>query len=579
MNQFLKNVKGKRRTNEKFMVKISIVLMTIMLSIGILAPLSQIVIRSFKDNDGKYVGMRNFIDYFSTNSLSVALKNTMFISVTTAIISVTLALFYTYGITRTNMKGKSLFKAIAILPIFAPTMLYGISLMYLFGNQGIVTNYLGINIHLYGPVGIIISEIMYAFPQSVLILLVGFSLTDYRIYEAADTLGTSEIDKFIKITIPSIRYALISSFFVSFTMSFTDFGAPKIVGGNFNVLATDIYKQVIGQQNISMGAAVGIIMLIPAVISFVVDRMISKKQSTTITSKSTTYKIKQNPLRDQLYSVYCIFIGSLILMIIGMAVIASFIKVWPYDMSLTLDHYGFKYAATNGLDTYFNSLKVAILTSIFGTIFTFTNAYLIEKINQFKILRRISYFLSIIPLALPGLVIGLAYILFFNKPYFHISLLNINIGNPFNFLYGTMAILVIANIVHYYSVPFITANTALKMLDKEYEIVGKSMNIPFYKLFMKVTIPMSFPAILEIAVYYFVNAMVTVSAVVFLYTSKLKLASISIVNMEDAGDLAPAAAMAVLILLTNIVVRAAYEHGTRKIKKKTEAWQNEQTVA
>ncbi len=214
------------------------------------------------------------------------------------------------------------------------------------------------------------------------------------------------------------------------------------------------------------------------------------------------------------------------------------------------------------MQPFWNSLLVAFYSAVAGTVITFVNAYIIEKTRFLKGMRQVGYFLSILPLALPGLVIGLAYIFFFNHP-----------DNPLNWIYGTVLILVIANIVHFYAVPFITATTALKKLDKEFELASESMGVPFYITFLRVTVPMSLPAILEIAVYYFINSMVTISAVVFLYSADFKLASVSIVNMDDAGDVAAAAAMSVLIVATNIVVRIVYEIGTRKVRKKTEAWQ------
>ena len=158
------------------------------------------------------------------------------------------------------------------------------------------------------------------------------------------------------------------------------------------------------------------------------------------------------------------------------------------------------------------------------------------------------------------MVIGLSFIFFFNSSV-----------NPLNFIYGTVIILVLANMVHFYSVPFVTASSALKKLDREYENVADSMKIPGWKSFLRIVAPLSLPAILEIFLYYFMNSMVTVSAVVFLYSAQFKIASIAITHMEEAGDIAQAAAMSILILLVNIIARGLYEFLVYKIKKKNEA--------
>lgn len=138
-----------------------------------------------------------------------------------------------------------------------------------------------------------------------------------------------------------------------------------------------------------------------------------------------------------------------------------------------------------------------------------------------------------------------------------------------NFIYGTVGILVLANTVHFYSVPFVTASSALKKLDQEYENVSDSMKIPGYKTFFRVTVPLSLPAILEIFLYYFMNSMVTVSAVVFLYGPKFKIASIAITHMEEAGDFAQAAAMSLLILLVNVLARGVYELLVHRIQARS----------
>ncbi|WP_079421077.1 putative 2-aminoethylphosphonate ABC transporter permease subunit [Paenibacillus ferrarius] len=546
---------------------ILIVILVLTLTTSTLIPLILLFSKAFLNKQESFIGFANFIQYFSTPSLIQSLTNTIWVSVLSTVIAVILAFTYAYGISRTAIGGKRYFHYIALLPLFEPTMMHGIALTYLFGNQGIITNGFfgllpGLRIEIYGPIGIVISEVIYLFPQAFLIFITALSMTDQRLYEAAESLGASKVKTFFTVTLPSVKYGLISAAFVCFTASFTDFGAPQAIGGKFNVLATDIYKQVIGQQNLSMGATVGILLTIPAVIAFIVDRIVERKQRSMLSSKSTSYQVPDGRGRDGFYRVFCWIISTAILIPLITILFASLIKVWPYNLHLSLKHFDFSSVAGSGLEPFWNSLKVSFITAIVGTIITFVFAYLIEKSRTMKGLRQVGYFLSILPLALPGMVIGLAYIFFFNDP-----------SNPFNWIYGTMAILVLANITHFYAVPFITATTALKKLDKEFELVSESMRVPFYKTFLKVTVPMSLPAIAEIGMYFFVNAMVTVSAVVFLRSADMNLAAVALVNMEDAGDVAAAAAMSTLIVGTNIIVRMVYELVLNKIKKRTSAWQ------
>ncbi|GED57661.1 putative 2-aminoethylphosphonate ABC transporter permease subunit [Brevibacillus formosus] len=534
------------------------------LSASVLLPLGQLFSKAFYNKNGQFIGLDNFVTYFSTPALAGSLNNTLYISAMTTLIAVTLAFLFAYALTRSGIRGKRVFRAIALLPLFAPTMMHGIALTYLFGNQGLVTT--GIfgllpfqwDIDLYGPVGIILAEIVYVFPQAYLILAVSLAFADYQLYEAADTLGANHWRKFFVVTIPSVKYGIVSACFVCFTLSFTDFGAPKVVGGQFSVLATDVYKQVIGQQNMTMGATVGLLLIIPALVAFVVDRIVERKQHAAVTAKSKPYRIKENRLRDLFYYILCVSVSGFLLLLMAAVVLASFIKVWPYNLTLGLDHYDFSNVAGEGIEPLWNSILVALLTAVIGTAVTFITAYTIEKSQVWKGLRQAGYFLSILPLALPGMVIGLAYIFFFNNP-----------SNPFHGMYGTIWILILANVIHFFAVGFITATSALKKLDPEFEQAAESMGVSQTKLLWRVTIPVCMPAIVEMAVYFFINSMVTISAVVFLYAADFKLASVSIVNMDDAGDVAPAAAMSVLIVFLNIIARAGAEWIASKLRKRT----------
>lgn len=538
----------------------------IFLIVAIVFPLGLLLTKSFENNSGEFIGLSNFKEYFSNKNLLISLKNTFTISIASSVISLILAFIYAYGVQRTTIRFKNIFKYIALMPLFAPTMMHGISLVYLFGRKGAVTTgffdklpQLAFDINLYGATGIIIAEVLYIFPQIFLVLNIALSTTDYRLYEAADMLGTSNFRKFFTITLPNMKYGMISSFIIAFILSFTDFGAPKVVGGNFSVLATDVYIKVVGQNNMSMGAVVSIILLIPSVAAFFIDQKIQKKQGVVLNAKSIPYTAKENKARDIFFYIYTILICLFIISIFVTIFVSAFSKLWPYDLSFSFNNFKF-YDYNGGIEIFFkNSFILAVLSGIFGTFMTFMSAYLIEKKEKKTIKDKVIYFLSLIPLALPGMVIGISYIFFFNKSYFTIPFLNISIMNPFNSLYKTIWIMVLANVIHFYSISFLTANTALKKLDKEFERVSLSMGIPWYKTFSNVTFPMCLESILEIFFYYFVNSMVTISALVFLYTSSLNLLSIAVINLDDTGEIAKASAMSIVILLTNIIIKIIYQ--------------------
>ncbi len=555
--------------------RVLILLICIWMFVMVLLPLFQLLMQSMINPQGEFVGLANYILYFRTPSLSRSLGNSIFVSLTTTLVAVSLGFVYAYALTRTCIPAKGIFKGLAMMPLFAPTLLNGIALVYLFGRKGLITRGFfgtipGVDIHLYGPVGIIIAEVMFAFPQAVLILTIALGMTDVRLYEAADSLGAGRLRTFFTVTLPGIKYGLLSAVFVCFILAFTDFGAPKVVGGNFNILATDIYKQVIGQQNFIMGAVVSVVLLIPTVVAFVVDRIIQRRQVAMIAAKSVPLIPKPQRLRDAFFLAFCSIVAGLIIAFYATALFASLVKVWPYTLDLGFWHYRFTGTGGGGYAAFLNSIRMSLYTAFFGTCITFSAAYLIEKTRQMKALRQTAYFLSILPLALPGLVIGLSYIFFFNARGW--TLFGLFVPNPFNFLYATMGILVISNIIHFFSVSFLTATTALKQLDKAFETVSESLGVPFYRTFFRVTVPVCLPAVLEIGMYYFVNSMATVSAGIFLYSADLPLASVAIANMDDAGDVAPACAMSILVVAANLAVRIFYGWLTRGIQQKSRAW-------
>lgn len=569
-------------TGEQHLQRGLIVCAAFWLLVGVALPLAPLVSRSLSDSDGRWVGLANFVRYFQTPGLAWSFGNSLKVAAVTVVLAVALAFGYAYALTRTAMPAKGFFRAVAMLPLYAPTLAIGIGLVYLFGNKGLVTTGLlgmgerllgrpgGWDIHLYGATGIVLGELLYCFPQALVILTTAASLADARLYEASQALRATPLRTFWTVTLPSLRYGLVSAAFVCFTLAFTDFGVAKVVGGNFNVLATDIYKQVIGQQNFSMGAAISILLLMPTILAFVLDRWVQRQQTATLTTRSVPYQPKPSRRADWLATLYCSLIAAAILLIMSAVLFAAVVNIWPYDLRLTLRHFDFRTVGGGGSSAFWNSLRMSVYTALIGAAVTFLSAYLVEKSRGLQPLRSLIYFFSMIPVALPGLVIGLAYIFFFNPRQWQVA--GMTVPNPFNFLYGTMGILVLANIVHFYTVSFMTATTALKQLDAEFEAVSASLRVPFYRTFWRITVPLCLPAIFEIAIYYFVNAMVTVSAVIFLYSPSLKLAAVAIVNMDDAGDTAAAAAMSALVILTSVGARLLHEVITRRLSRRTQQW-------
>ena len=541
----------------------AMLLIVLALVVFLALPLSSILVKSLQNADGELNGLVNFTSYLGTPSLLTSLWNSVWVSVMVTVVVLPLAFGFAYALSRSCMPLKGSLRTIALVPLLAPSLLSAISLIYWFGNQGAllgVIRALGFE-NIYGAPGIVMAECFAVFPHVLMILVTALSLADARLYEAADALGTSTRRKFFTITLPGAKYGLISAGMVSFTLVMTDFGIPKVIGGNFNMLATDVFKLVIGQQDFQRGAVVGLLLLLPAVLTFAIDWLVSRKQTAMLSARAVPYCPKPARAFDAAMLAYALLIAALMIGMIGMAVFASFASFWPYNLAPTLSHYTMGLVDAEVGEAFVNSLKLAAGTAFFGTILVFVGAYMLEKTRGMDALRPVVRLLAMLPMAVPGLVLGLGYIFFFNLP-----------GNPLNGLYQTLPLLVMCTIVHFYTTGHLTAVTALKALDTEFESVSASLKVPFFMTFWRVTLPICTPTLLDIARYFFINAMTTISAVVFLYSPGTKVASIAILNLDEAGEAGAAAACAVLITAGSTVVTLLFIVLGWWVNRSTQAW-------
>jgi iron(III) transport system permease protein len=538
-------------------------LVLVLLLVFLAAPLAAILMLSLQDAQGHWVGLANFVAYAQTPALLDSLGNSLLVSVAVTAIAVPLAFVFAYALKRSRMPGRALLRGITLLPLLAPSLLSAISLIYWFGNQGVLKaamQAVGIS-QIYGAPGIVLAECFAVFPHALMILVTALGSADGRLYEAAAAMGTRPWRRFFTITLPGAKYGLISAALVTFTLVMTDFGIPKVIGGNFNMLATDVFKLVIGQQDFARGAVVALLLLAPAVLTFAIDRIVGRHQTAMLSARAVPYRPAANPLRDRVLTGYCVLIALLMLAMIGMAVFASLATFWPYNLQPSFKHYVLGLVDAEVGEAFVNSLKMAAGTALFGTLTVFVGAYLLEKTQGGGPLRSAVRLLAMLPMAVPGLVLGLGYIFFFNAP-----------GNPLGGLYHTMALLTLCTVAHFYTTGHLTAVTALKALDAEFEAVSASLKVPFWVTFWRVTLPICTPAMIDIARYFFINAMTTISAVVFLYSPETKVAAIAILNLDEAGETGAAAAMAVLITAASTAAMGLFMLLARWVDNRTQRW-------
>ncbi|OFA04445.1 putative 2-aminoethylphosphonate ABC transporter permease subunit [Duganella sp. HH101] len=515
------------------------------LTVFVALPLAAIFIKAGQDGSGAFVGLSQLVRTVAEERIQAAAWNSLKLAVMTLMLVLPAAFVFAFALTRSRVPGKPWLRLIALSPLLAPSLMPAISLVYLFGNQGLIKGWLG-GATIYGPPGIVLGEAFYTFPHALLILTAALSVADARLYEAAVALGAGPLRRFLTITLPNARYGLVSAATLVLTMVVTDFGVPKVIGGQTNVLALEAYKQVLGQQNFNRGAVIGLLLLLPALASFVIERRVAKRAQGAMNGRSVQYRAAPNAWRDTVLSAACGAVALFLVALTGVAVAAAFIKLWPYNTELTLAHFDFEHQDGGGWRSFRNSLLLSGTSALAGTLLVFLNAYLMEKMPQSRVAVPLSRAIAIMPMAVPGMVLGLGYVLFFSAP-----------ANPLHGLYGGMTVLVASCISHFYTTAHLTLTTSLRQIDGEIEAASRSLGRHWWVCCLRVTLPMVLPSMLNVFRYLFVSCMTTVSCVIFLYRPDTELASLAVLNMDDSGDTAAAAAMATLIVGSSCLVSLA----------------------
>jgi len=497
----------------------------------VVLPLASILKRSFVTPEG--LGLGNYLRYLQEPKFVQIVLNSLSVATLTTVLTIVLAYGFAYAVHRSAIPFKGVFRLVALLPLFAPSLVQALGILFLLGRNGLINRTFDLGIDIYGFWGIVISDVFYSFPHAFLILSTALAVADARLYESAQMLGATSRRTFFTVTLPSTKYGLMSAVFVVFTIVITDFGNPMVIGGDYNVLATEIYNQVSGQANFEMGAVIGMILLLPAALAVAVEKLVARHQYSIIGNQSQPLAIRPNRRFDAAMLAYASVVSAAIASVVGIVVFASFVRLWPYNMSLTLRHYQFD--VQNGLQPLWTSIWMSLVAAAIGIVVTVVGAYVIHKHRN--VFTRSLYFLSILPAAVPGMVLGLGYILAFNDP-----------SNPVYVIYGSVLILAICNVYHYHAQGFLIATTSVKQISGTLDEASTVLGAGFLRTMAKITLPIIWPSIVSVGVFFFVRSMVTLSALIFLITPSTQVAAVSVLLLDDAGNQNQAAAFSACIM-------------------------------
>lgn len=494
-------------------------------------PMVIVFLRSITVADSYGIG--NYTEVLGSAGFWRATRHSLAMGGATTVLSVFLGFIIAHALYRCAFRGKWLIRSVIVLPLLAPSLVQALGLIFLLGRNGVISRALGVEIEIYGFWGLLIANTLYALPQAVMIIGAALVLLDARTYEAAEVMGASPWRQFRDLTLPAARFGVLNAAFVCFTITITDFGNAAVIGGDYSVLATEIYSQVVGQRNFNMGAVVGIMLLLPTVISYSIERQAMKRQQAGQTTGQVAYQPSFAPLRDLSMAAVSLVICSAIVAVIGIVVYASFVKLWPYNMSLSFKHYNITLAG--GYSSLWMTILVSLAAAVGGTIAVFMLGLGLRRLPQS--LAQPIQILAAMPAAVPGMVLGLAYILTFNST-----------ATPLYLLYGTAALIAIVNFYHYHTQGFLTVMTGFRQLPSALEEAAGSLGAGLGRTARDIVAPFIAPMLVSVFFFLFMRSMVTLSAVVFLTTPNLSVAAVTIMRLDDAGLTSQAAAFSTCVM-------------------------------
>lgn len=515
-------------------------------------PIISLLLKSFQASNE--LSLINYTTIFASQEFIITLGNSIVVSFSSACITVILAFILAFCVNYTNL-WKPLKNAIVLvagLPMLLPTITYGFAIIYSFGKEGLLTKLFGFQLFsVYGFQGILLGYVIYTLPIAFMLLHNAMKYIDKKFITVSRLMGDSTLKTFhmtlLKPLIGTFGAALIQAFF----LSFTDFGIPASVGGKYHVLSSLLYSYMLGSiPDFAQGSVIAMAMLIPSILSILTLRYVERynvryKQVSDI-------PIRTNKIRDGIYSICSLGICIATLSIFAVVFVMPFVKQWPYQLEFTWEHVRAVFTDTSLLLVFKNSLWVAILTSIVGTLLAYGCALLTERSKFSKAIKKLVESIALTTNTIPGMVMGIAYLFIFS-------------GTS---LQNTILIMVICNVIHFFSTPFLMMKGTLSKMNSSFETTAKLMGDSWFRTITKIITPNASGSLLEVFSYYFVNSMVTISAIIFIAGAKTMVITTKIKELQYFSKYNEIFVLSLLILFTNLFAKFILQQFAKKRKRK-----------
>lgn len=516
------------------------ILIAAFLLVALILPVCAVLWQSFLGKNGE-VGLQNWAKVLSDPEFFALLGRSFLVAGLSAFLSAVIAFFAAYGLTFTNINGrlKKGVQIVLLLPLFLPSITYGFAVMYSFGRMGLVSQLVGQPpFSIYGFAGLLIANVVYTLPPAFLILYNAFAYVDRRFVVVSRVMGDGLLRSFYQTALRPTLGAFVSAFVLAFFLAFTDFGIPVSIAGQYNVIATELYAVMMGAiPNFGEGAVIAIAMVIPAAFAvWVLKRADRLNFRYSQISKAAPM---ENKTRDRAFLVYFGVLTLVLVAIFAVMFIVPFVENWPYKPNFTLSHVQAILGDPSLWSVYLRSVMVAIISAAIGTAITFAAGMIKARSALSPLARTTMDAFAMVTNTLPGMVIGVGYLFVFS-------------GTP---LQNTLAIIIMANVVHFFATPYLMSTAALSKMNAGWETTGLLMGDTWWRTVRRVVIPNALPTLYQMFETYFINAMVTISAVVFLCGTRTMLVTTRIKELQYFEKFDAIFVLSLLIFFTNVAAK------------------------
>jgi iron(III) transport system permease protein len=518
----------------------------LLLAFFLLYPIIAVLLKSLQGPSGFTLG--HYQAFFSTDYYFQSLYNTLLLGVINTVVCVVVGFCLAYMTTRGPWLLRKPFKVIALIPLIAPPYLFALSLIILFGRNGLVTRALDLHWQLYGFTGVVISQSLAFIPLAYMMIESTLMSLNPNLEESAYDMGATEATILRTITIPLLAPGLLKAALLIFVMTIAEFGNAAILGGRTPFLAPDTYTVITGESDFNMGSVLSVVLIVPCIIIFFVHNyLLGGKKFTTIGGKPVASEPRKiTPLVLVPFVIITAVAAGAILVCFGVVFVASFYKILGVTHNAVLSNY-LDFTSNHAI---YNSIRVSFMAAVIGAAIGVLLAYVIVRGKFFG--RSFIEMVSLSGFALPGTVLGIGYLLAFSAPPLKLT--------------GGIMILALNCVFRFIAVGVEAGISKLHQIHIEIEEASADLGASFFTTFYKIVLPIMFPAFIAGFVYTFMTAIVSLSAVVFLVSPGFDLASVKIFDAAVYGEIGIASATTMKLVLIVMICMLILDFITKKTR-------------